>query len=130
MLGWFRRHATILMVVLGSAAMVIFGLGSVFDSFARSASEKVRENPAVATWAGGELTRDSLMGVYQNHGECMRFLKAVVGAAENKLGDRVTPLADMVTPVRGDKREIMGAVLSRLMMARAAEDQGLSLIHI
>ena len=125
MLGWFRRHATILMVVLGSAAMVIFGLGSVFDSFARSASEKVRENPAVATWAGGELTRDNVMGVYQNHGESVRFLKAVVEAAETKSGDRVTPLADMVSPIEDDNREVvMGSVLQRLILAKAAEDQG------
>ena len=125
MLGWFRRHATILMVVLGSAAMVIFGLGSVFDSFARSASEKVRENPAVATWAGGELTRDSVMGVYQNHSECMRFLRAVVETAETKSGDRVTSLADMVSSIEGDNREaVMGAVLQRLILAKAAEDQG------
>ena len=124
MLGWFRRHATILMVVLGSTAMVIFGLGSVFDSFARSASEKVRENPAVATWAGGELTRDNVMGVYQNHGESMRFLRAVVEAAETKSGDRVTPLADMVSPIEGNSEVVMGSVLQRLILAKSAEDQG------
>ena len=125
MLGWFRRHATILMVVLGSAAMAIFGLGSVFESWARSANEKVRENPAVAKWAGGELTRDSIMGLYRNHAQSVRFLNAVVDAAETKSGDRVRSLAQSVAPIQGDDREqIITSVLSRLMMAQAAQKQG------
>ena len=96
MLGWFRRHATILMVVLGSAAMVIFGLGSVFNSIANSAGEKARENPTVAEWSEGKLTQDDIGEVYQRHAESERFLQAVVDAAEAKQGDQVRSLADRV----------------------------------
>ena len=125
MLGWFRRHATILMVFLGSAAMVIFGLGQVFDSFARSASEKVYENPTVATWEGGELTRNGLMRVYQSHAESVRFLDAVVDAAETKAGDRIVPLADRISLIQANNQEqIVEAVLARMVLAKAAENQG------
>ena len=124
MLGWFRRHAVILMVVLGSAAMVIFGLGSVFDSIARSASEKVRENPTIAEWAGGKLTQDDVAGVYQNHAESVRFLNAVVEAAEEKSGDTVVSLAERVMPITGSEEDRMNSVLSRMMFAKAAEKQG------
>ena len=125
MLGWFRRHATILMVVLGSAAMAIFGLGSVFESWARSANEKVRVNPAIATWAGGELTQDGVMGVYKNHAESLRFLNAVVDAAETKSGDRVKSLAQMISPIQSnDRKEVMNLMLNRVMMAQAAQKQG------
>ena len=124
MLGWFRRHATVLMVVLGSAAMVIFGLGSVFNSIANSAGEKARENPTVAEWNGGKLTRDDIADVYQRHAESVRFLGAVVEAAETKLGDRVVPLAEGISPITGDDEEQMNSILSRLMLAQAGREQG------
>ena len=61
MLGWFRRHAKILMVVLGSAAMAIFGLGPVFDELAqRGGGGDAREAQVVATWDGGKITRVDL----------------------------------------------------------------------
>ena len=124
MLGWFRRHATILMVVLGSAAMVIFGLGSVFNSIANSAGEKARENPTVAEWSQGKLTQDDIGVVYQRHAESMRFLGAVVEAAEEKSGDQVVSLADGISPITGTEKAQMSAVLSRIMLAAAAEEQG------
>ena len=125
MLGWFRRHATILMVVLGSAAMVIFGLGSVINSIANSAGEQVAENPTVAEWEGGELTRGDIDRVYRTHHESVRFLGAVVEAAEKKAGDSITPLAEMVSPITADDEQgKMSAVLSRMMMAQAAQKQG------
>ena len=125
MLGWFRRHATILMVVLGSAAMVIFGLGSVFNSIANSAGEKVVENPTIAEWKGGKITREGVGRIYQRHAESERFLGAVIEAAEEKSGDKVTPLADIISPIRADNDEDrMTSMLSRMMMAQAAEKQG------
>ena len=125
MLGWFRRHATILMVVLGSAAMVIFGLGSVFNSIASSAREKVYENPTVAEWEDGKLTRDDIKRVYRTHSESVRFLGAVVEAAEAKAGGRITPLASPVRQITANNDEDqMQEVLSRMMMAQAAKKQG------
>ena len=57
-LRWFRRHAKILMVVLGSAAMAIFGLGPVFDTLSRGSNRTVnRENEVLARWKDGERTR-------------------------------------------------------------------------
>ena len=125
MLGWFRRHATVLMVVLGSAAMVIFGLGSVFNSWASSAGEQVYENPTIAEWKGGKLTEEDVGRVYRSHAESLRFLGAVATAAEAKLGDQVQPLAEPITPMQAetDQRRIT-SVVRRMMMAQAAKDQG------
>jgi hypothetical protein len=127
MLGWFRRHATVLMVVLGSAAMVIFGLGSVFESFTRSATQKTYENPTFAQWAGGEFTRDSVNRVYRNHAESQRFLGAVIEAAEKKAGDRINVLAPLIQPIRESNDEMGTAeqIMDRLMLAEEAKREGM-----
>lgn len=126
MLAWFRRHALILMVFLGSAAMVIFGLGSVFDSFARSVGQKSYENPVLASWKGGSLTQDDVSGLYQRHAESHRFLVALVGAAEKKAGDTVRPLAPIIVPIQAQSTEQQNnQVIDRILLAQAAKDQGM-----
>jgi hypothetical protein len=62
-LRWFRRHAKILMVVLGSAAMAIFGLGPVFDAISKPPVTNPREVKVIATWNGGDITRSDLDGI-------------------------------------------------------------------
>lgn len=126
MLAWFRRHALILMVFLGSAAMVIFGLGSVFDSFARSVGQKAYDNPVLATWNGGDLTQDNVRGLYQRHSESHRFLTALVGAAEKKAGDKVQPLAPIIVPIQSQSMEQQNdQVIERVLLAQTAREQGI-----
>ena len=85
MLGWFRRHAKILMVVLGSAAMAIFGLGPVFDELAqRGSGRDLRESQIVATWSGGKVTRVDLDKWQRGHWQAQRFLMGLNEAAINK----------------------------------------------
>ena len=82
MLGWFRRHAKILMVVLGSAAMAIFGLGPVFDELAqRGSGRDLRESQIVATWSGGKVTRVDLDKWQRGHWQAQRFLMGLNEAA-------------------------------------------------
>lgn len=126
MLAWFRRHALILMVFLGSAAMVIFGLGSVFDSFARSVGQKSYENPVLASWKGGKLTQDDVSGLFTRHAESHRFLVALVGAAEKKAGDTVRPLAPIIVPIQAQSTEQQNnQIIDRILLAQAAKDQGM-----
>ncbi|MEL7496245.1 MAG: hypothetical protein AAFN77_01455 [Planctomycetota bacterium] len=92
MLGWFRRHAIILMVFLGSGAMVIFGLGPVFDSWARGGGGGgASENPVVATWVDGSITRNDLQILKARHYSAHRFLDEVVKES-SKRKDNYMPL--------------------------------------
>ncbi len=87
MLSWFRRHAKVLMVVLGSAAMAIFGLGPVFDELAsRGQRGDDRADQVVATWNGGKITRVDLDKWERGHFQAQRFLMGVREAASNTKG--------------------------------------------
>lgn len=127
MLAWFRRHAKILMVVLGSAAMAIFGLGPVFDTLAsRGRGEDPREKEVVATWKGGEITRIDLDRMEVRHFQTLRFLNGVQQAAEKKKGDVVNSLVIPISPIQDGKREMVDAqLISRFLMAERAKEEGM-----
>ena len=56
------------MVVLGSAAMAIFGLGPVFDELARrGGNAESLESQVVATWDGGKVTRNDVEKLQLGH---------------------------------------------------------------
>ena len=122
MLGWFRQHATILMVVLGSAAMVIFGLGPVFDRISQGGlGGGGYENRTLANWKGGSLTENELAIMQRRHYEVGRFLTEVTKQAAAKL-DTFRPLAPMVPPLRNN--DLNGDIMNRLMFAEKAKQEG------
>ena len=127
MLGWFRRHAKILMVVLGSAAMAIFGLGPVFDTLASGGGrESGRAAEVVATWKGGEISRVDLDLMEQRHFQAQRFLGELRKQAEKKKGDPVNSLALPIAMIQDGKREMIDdQLITRYLMAERAKEEGM-----
>lgn len=128
MLGWFRRHAKILMVVLGSAAMAIFGLGPVFDELARGGGRGATgENEIVATWNGGNIKRSDLDLWERGHYQAQRFLRDVRLAAEEKKGDRITSLATPI-PMLQDQmgpQAVDEQLVSKFLLSERAKTEGI-----
>ncbi|MFK7767932.1 MAG: hypothetical protein AB8B55_11980 [Mariniblastus sp.] len=127
MLGWFRRHAMVLMVVLGSSAMVIFGLGPVFDTLSRGGGGGGGriENPVIATWSGGEITRFDLDRVQRGHYQSRRFLSALVEAAGKKSDAPVRSLSIPIQPIQDGKRSMVDdQLVGRLLMSERAKKEG------
>ena len=58
-LNWFRRNAIWIMVPVGIFCMAFFGLGAVFDSLTSTARMGTRENPTIASFDGGDFTRET-----------------------------------------------------------------------
>ena len=121
MLGWFRRHATVLMVVLGSAAMVIFGLGPVFDRLSQGAGSQAYENKTLASWKGGDLTEAELETLRVRHYDVQRFLGELQEQSAAKL-DTYRPLAIPVPQLSNN--ELTGDIMSRVMFAEKAKQEG------
>ena len=126
MLGWFRRHAKILMVVLGSSAMAIFGLGPVFDRLAQPGGlSGGPEQEVIATWKGGEITRDMLDQLRQRHYQTRRFIGGVQQAAFKIKGDQYRSLAAPVSPIQdGQKEQVDDQLITRFLMAERAKAEG------
>ena len=59
-LRWFRRHQKLMMVFFGVGLMAVFGLGSVFTMINPGKMSVERDNPVIATWKGGKITRNDL----------------------------------------------------------------------
>ena len=127
MLSWFRRHAKVLMVVLGSAAMAIFGLGPVFDTLAnRAGGGSQRSKEVVATWNGGEITRTDLDLMGRQHYQSQRFLAAVREAAEKKKGDVVNTLVLPIAQIQGNKQELIDEqLITRFLLAERGKQEGM-----
>lgn len=127
MLAWFRRHAKVLMVVLGSAAMAIFGLGPVFDELAsRSRQGNDRQQEVVASWKGGDITRVELDQMEMRHYQTQRFLGTLFNAAVEKKGDEFTSFAIPITPIREGRREMVDdQLISRFLMSERAKLEGI-----
>ncbi len=121
MLGWFRRHATVLMVVLGSAAMVIFGLGPVFDRLSQGSGSQAFENKTLASWKGGDLTEAELETLRVRHYDVQRFLGELQEQSAAKL-DTYRPLAIPVPQLSNN--ELTGDIMSRVMFAEKAKQEG------
>lgn len=128
MLGWFRRHATILMVVLGSGAMAIFGLGPVFDSWARGTGggggSAAYENKTLATWQGGKITRDDIQRMKEKHYSAQRFLSELMLESEKRT-DNYRPLAPVLPRINDDdEANVDSQLLERMMYAEKARQEG------
>lgn len=127
MLGWFRRHAKILMVVLGSAAMAIFGLGPVFDELSqRGSRSEALESQVVATWDGGKVTRIDLEKWQRGHWQAQSFLRGLRAAAEAKKGDQIRSLATPIPMLRedGNQDSIDDQLISKFLLAQRAKAEG------
>ena len=129
-LRWFRRHAKVLMVVLGSGAMAIFGLGPVFDTLSRpSANRGSNENEVVATWKDGDITRNDLNALQNSHFQVQRFLSQMAQAAVDRKGDDFQSLAQPVPPINTGQKFTQTLVdeqlIDRMLMAAKAEAEGI-----
>ena len=128
MLAWFRRHAKVLMVVLGSAAMAIFGLGPVFDTLSNgrmSENQNRDEYKAVATWKGGEISRLQLDSMRMLHYQTVAFLDGVRQAAAKKFGGERRPLVMPISPINSNRPEVVdGELISRYIFAQLAAEEG------
>jgi hypothetical protein len=115
------------MVVLGSAAMAIFGLGPVFDTLASGGGrESGRAAEVIATWKGGEITRVDLDLMEQRHFQAQRFLGELRKQAEKKKGDPVNSLALPIAMVQDGKREMIDdQLITRFLMAERAKEEGM-----
>ena len=128
-LRWFRRHAKILMVVLGSGAMAIFGLGPVFDAMSRPSRNSVREAEVIAKWKGGDITRMDLDSLQVRHYQTQRFLAGLQQQAVAKKGDNFQPLVQPIPPLREGQRFQQSLIdeqlIERFLMAQKAEEEGI-----
>ena len=125
MLGWFRRHAKVLMVVLGSAAMAIFGLGPAFDALSSPGRDSGDADEVIASWNGGEITRGNLTLMEQRHYEAQRFLGAVLEAAEERKGGGFQSLAVPISMIPDGPREMVDdQLITRFLMAERAKQEG------
>ncbi|MCP4775332.1 MAG: hypothetical protein GY880_13940, partial [Planctomycetaceae bacterium] len=128
MLAWFRRHAKVLMVVLGSAAMAIFGLGPVFDTLSngrRSENQNPDEYKVIATWKGGEIDRLQLDSMRVDHYQTVAFLDGVRQATEKKFGGERRPFVMPISPINSNRPEVVdGELISRYIFAQLAAEEG------
>ena len=129
-LRWFRRHAKVLMVVLGSGAMAIFGLGPVFDTLSRPSSNRATsENEVVAKWKEGDITRNDLNVLQNRHFQVQRFLAQLSETAVDRKGDDFRSLAQPVPPINTGQKFTQTLVdeqlIDRMLMAEKAEAEGI-----
>ncbi len=128
MLAWFRRHAKVLMVVLGSSAMAIFGLGPVFDTLSngrRSENQNPDEYKVIATWKGGEIDRLQLDSMRVDHYQTVAFLDGVRQATEKKFGGERRPFVMPISPINSNRPEVVdGELISRYIFAQLAAEEG------
>ncbi|MDA7905311.1 hypothetical protein N9B43_00315 [Mariniblastus sp.] len=128
MLAWFRRHAKVLMVVLGSAAMAIFGLGPVFDTLSNgrmSEDQNPEQYKVIATWKGGELDRRQLDAMRIDHYQTVAFLDGVRQAAEKRAGGELRPFVMPISPINSNRPEVVdGELISRYIFAQLAAEEG------
>ena len=117
------------MVVLGSGAMVIFGLGPVFDTLSRPPrGGGSSENRVIAEWNDGEITRDDLRLMQVNHFRTQQFLEALQLTAMKEKGDDFRPLAARIPPIQQDQQtqqyDVDQQLIERMVLARKAELEG------
>jgi len=131
-LRWFRRHAKVLMVVLGSAAMAIFGLGPVFDTLSQGGGGgpvSTQKNEKIAEFDGRQLTRREISVLQSRYFQTQNFLQGLMNEARARKGDAYRPLADMIAPLQGGQNsqqtDIDQQLVSRLLMAETAKKEGI-----
>jgi len=106
--------------------MAFFGLGAVFDTLTSTARTGTRDNPIVASYDGGDLTRDQVTGMTRLHYGTRRFLNALRERGVEKRGDEFIDLVRPIAPIRDGQQEIIDEdIISRKLMADKAESEGL-----
>ena len=131
-LRWFRRHSKIMMVVIGTFAMAIFALGNVLDSFMRPGARTQRNDSlkvALASWNGGEITRDDLNKLQFNHFQTVRFLEELQKRAFEIKKDEYRALVPPIQPLdeaNGSSQiQLDEQLINRFILAKKAEKEGI-----
>ncbi len=126
-LNWFRRNAIWIMVPVGIFCMAFFGLGAVFDTLTSTARSGTRENPTVATYNGGEFTRDQITDMTRAHYRTLNFLNELRNLGVEKRGDQFVDLVRPIQPIREGQQEFIDEqIIGRKLMAEKAEAEGLA----
>ena len=130
-LRWFRKHQQIMMVFFGVGLMAIFGLGSVFTMINPNDVGTSRENPVIATWKGGKITRDDLNGMQNRHFQMQRFIEGVVSYARTNSADpqsfrSVAPrIPDLRQGQEFDQQVVDRNNLERFILSEYAKKEGI-----
>ena len=126
-LNWFRKNAIWIMVPVGIFCMAFFGLGAVFDTLTSTARTGTRDNPTIATYNGGEFTRDHIRGLTNAHYGTQRLLTELHNLGVEERGDQFVDLVRPISPIRGGQQELIDEdIISRALMAKKAEAEGLT----
>ncbi len=126
-LNWFRRNAIWIMVPVGIFCMAFFGLGAVFDTLTSTARTGTRENPTIATYNGGQYTRDQLNGLIYNHYQTREFLSALRDQGVEERGDQFVDLVRPIAPIQDGAQELIDEqIIGRELMAKKAEAEGIT----
>ena len=107
--------------------MAFFGLGAVFDTLTSTARTGTRENPTLASFNGGDFTRDQVSEMTRNHYYTRNFLNELRAMGVEKRGDDFVDLVRPIQPIQnGQQERIDEQVMGRYLMARKAENEGLT----
>ncbi len=107
--------------------MAFFGLGAVFDTLTSTARTGTRDNPTVATYNGGEFTRDQITDMTRAHYRTRNFLNELRNLGVEKRGDQFVDLVRPITPIRDGQQEVIDEdIISRALIAKKAEAEGLT----
>jgi hypothetical protein len=107
--------------------MAFFGLGAVFDTLTSTARTGTRENPTVASYNGGDFTRDQISGMTRAHYATRRFLSELRNLGVEKRGDQFVDLVRPIRPIQdnGQQEYVDEQIIGRMLMAKKAEAEGL-----
>lgn len=107
--------------------MAFFGLGAVFETLTSTARTGTRENPTIASYKGGEFTRDQISEMTRNHYYTRNFLNELRALGVEKRGDEFVNLVRPIQPIRdGQQEDIDEQIMGRHLMAKKAEAEGLT----
>lgn len=128
-LRWFRRHSKLLMVFFGVGLMAVFGLGSVVSMINPGDLTAGREDPVIAKWKGGDITRNDLRSLQTRHFQTMRFLDGLRFAAAKQKGDEFQSLAIPISRVAQggnfNQDDVDVRLLYKILMNELAKEEGI-----
>jgi len=114
------------MVPVGIFCMAFFGLGAVFDTLTSTARTGSRENPTVASYNGGEFTRDQINEMTRSHYRTRNFLNELRNLGVEQRGDQFVDLVRPISPIQDGQQEYVDEqIIGRKLMAEKAEAEGL-----
>ncbi|MEM7456614.1 MAG: hypothetical protein AAF456_19875, partial [Planctomycetota bacterium] len=128
-LRWFRRHQKGMLIFFGVGLMAVFGLGTVFTSLGSNLAQGGRDNPVVATWKGGEFTKQDLSSMVNMHFQAVRFTNALQETARSQKPDNFRPMAGPVRAVIGrgqsyNEEFVFEAMINKVLLAEKAKEEG------